>query len=174
MPFFIAGTILYALAGCSNSSDNKTYVQTAQKESVTAKEAAEPEKSVADTVFLNIEGNDQLQYNKNELEVYEEQVVVLTLKHVGKMNIESMGHNWILLTKGTDIPSFGQAAAQAKENNYLPSEMTGQIIAKTDMIGGGEETSVTFQAPSKGNYKFICSFPGHYGTMQGTFVVLPG
>ena len=39
------------------------------------------------------------------------------------------------------------------------------------LIGGGEETTVTFDAPAKGTYDFICSFPGHYALMKGKFIV---
>jgi azurin len=39
------------------------------------------------------------------------------------------------------------------------------------MIGGGEQTTITFDAPEKGVYDFICSFPGHVALMQGKFIV---
>ena len=51
---------------------------------------------------------------------------------------------------------------------YLPDN--GYIVA-TDLIGGGEQTTITFTAPSSGEYDFICSFPGHYGLMQGRLIV---
>ena len=39
------------------------------------------------------------------------------------------------------------------------------------MLGGGEETTIEFEAPAKGEYTFICSFPGHYALMNGKFIV---
>ena len=42
------------------------------------------------------------------------------------------------------------------------------------MIGGGEESSVTFNlsALEAGqDYIFFCSFPGHYALMKGQFIV---
>ncbi|HJL18809.1 MAG TPA: plastocyanin/azurin family copper-binding protein [Sandaracinaceae bacterium LLY-WYZ-13_1] len=45
------------------------------------------------------------------------------------------------------------------------------MIAHTGLVGGGESDSVTFQAPSPGTYNHICSFPGHYATMNGDFIV---
>ena len=42
------------------------------------------------------------------------------------------------------------------------------------MIGGGEETSVTFDISGLepgGDYTFFCSFPGHYVLMNGQFIV---
>ena len=133
------------------------------------------ESSASDTVFLTIEGNDLMQFNLKEMKVTEGQVVKLTLVHTGQMAKEAMGHNWVLLAKGTDKASFAQAAIGARENDYIPQEgeMAAKILANTGLVGGGEETSVVFTAPSFGYYDYICSFPGHYAVMQGTLVVEP-
>lgn len=124
----------------------------------------------ADAVQLEIEGDDQMKYNKSEFKVKAGQKVTLTLKHVGKMDASVMGHNWVLLKQGTDIPSFGEKAMAAKDNDYIPAD-TDAVIVHTKMIGGGEETSITFDAPAAGTYDFICSFPGHYSMMKGKFIV---
>ena len=123
-----------------------------------------------EVVELEITGNDQMQFNKNELRVKAGQTVRLTLKHVGEMPENVMGHNWVLLEKGTDISEFGQKAVAAAENDYIPENAT-QVIAHTELIGGGETTTVEFTAPAAGTYDFICSFPGHYAVMQGKFIV---
>lgn len=120
---------------------------------------------------LTIEGNDQMQFNKKELKVKAGQKVKLTLKHVGKMDIQVMGHNWALLTQDADVQTVGNAAAMAKDNDYIPADMTDKIIVHTKMIGGGESTSIEFDAPAPGTYTFLCTFPGHYALMQGTFIV---
>ena len=86
---------------------------------------------------------------------------------------ESMGHNWVLLTTGTDLAVFGTSAVSAPDNNYIPKDMEDKVIANTKVIGGGEEVSITFEAPKAGYYKYLCSFPGHWGVMQGSFVVSP-
>ena len=41
----------------------------------------------------------------------------------------------------------------------------------TDMVGGGQSTSVTFSTSSLeqgGDYTFFCSFPGHSALMRGS------
>ncbi len=129
--------------------------------------------AAGDTAFLVIEGNDLMQYNLDKLEAVEGQVIKLTLKHVGSMSAEVMGHNWVLLQSGTDKTTFGIAAVDARETNYIPQDMLGSIIAHTKVIGGGEETTITFDAPKMGYYDFICSFPGHWGVMQGTLTIKP-
>ncbi|HBZ96109.1 MAG TPA: azurin, partial [Pseudomonas sp.] len=46
-----------------------------------------------------------------------------------------------------------------------------RVIAHTDLIGGGESTSVTFDVSKLAageDYSFFCSFPGHYSMMKGS------
>lgn len=123
-----------------------------------------------EVVELEITGNDQMQFNKKELRVKAGQTVRITLTHVGEMPKNVMGHNWVLLKKGTDINDFGQKAVAAADNDYIPANAD-QVIAHTELVGGGETTTVEFTAPAAGTYDFICSFPGHYAIMQGKFIV---
>lgn len=121
-------------------------------------------------VEVLLTGNDQMKFNLNEIKVKEGQKVKLILKHVGQLPENVMGHNFVLLKQGTDITDFAQQAAGAKDNDYIPSG-TDKVIAHTEMVGGGEQTSIEFEAPAAGTYDFICSFPGHYIQMQGKFIV---
>ncbi|MEQ8548655.1 MAG: azurin [Cyclobacteriaceae bacterium] len=161
-----AAFVLYSCGSNQKQSEESEKVKDAPVETAV-------EEAVPSSVSLTIEGNDQMKYNKDELRVVEGQQVTLTLKHVGEMSIETMGHNWVLLKPGTDIPTFGKAATSAKENDYIPQDKLDQVITHTKTIGGGEETTITFEAPKRGYYTFICSFPGHYSAMQGSFVVEP-
>lgn len=85
----------------------------------------------------------------------------------------AMAHNFVLLVMDADATAFANAAARAKDNEYIPADMEDQIIAHTDMAAGGETVEVTFTAPEEtGDYEYICSFPGHYsGGMAGTLTV---
>ncbi|NEN24241.1 azurin [Cryomorpha ignava] len=123
-----------------------------------------------EAVTLTIEGNDEMKYNKDMLSVKAGQEVTLVLKHVGKMDKAAMGHNWTLLKKGVDMQEFAIEAIAAKDSEYIPVG-TNKVITHTAMIGGGEETSITFTAPAKGKYQFLCTFPGHFAAMNGTFMV---
>lgn len=123
-----------------------------------------------DTVEITIEANDQMKFDLSEIKVKEGDTVVLTLKHVGKLPKAAMGHNWVLLGQGVDMKSFAMEAMKAKANDYIP-EGTEDVIVHTPMLGGGEEATITFTAPEAGEYTFICSFPGHYALMNGTFIV---
>ncbi|HRO72640.1 MAG TPA: azurin, partial [Saprospiraceae bacterium] len=118
-----------------------------------------------------ISGDDQMKYDKTELKVKAGQKVKLTLTHIGKMPKDAMGHNWVLLNQGVDLAAFAAEAIKAKDNDYIPAGKEGDIVAHTKTIGGGESTSVEFDAPAAGTYEFLCSFPGHSGMMKGHFIV---
>lgn len=155
------------LGSCSSEPKES---ENAGQETAATEEAAAPaeEKPV---VELTIEGNDQMKFNLDKLEVPAGSKVKLTFKNVGKMPKEAMGHNWTLLEAGVDVASYGQAAATAKDNDYQPADRYADVIVHTKVLGPGEEETIEFDAPEAGTYKFICTFPGHYGLMQGDFIV---
>ena len=111
-----------------------------------------------------------MQFDKKEFSIKAGEEVTLTLRHTGKIDKKIMGHNFVLLKKGTSIPEFAaKAAAAGNSKDWIPDG--DEVIAHTKMIGGGETTTVTFAAPAVGTYDFICSFPGHSGLMKGKFIV---
>ena len=148
---------------CTKTEENKA------KEEVTIAGNTE-NLSKQDTIKITLNSNDKMQYDLSEIDVYEDQTVILTLHHTGTMPKTAMGHNFVLLTKGTEISQFADEATKARENGYIPTDKS-SIIANTDLIGGGETTEVTFKSPEKGTYDFLCSFPGHYSIMKGKFNV---
>ena len=61
------------------------------------------------------------------------------------------------------------------KDGLIPALLTAEIIAKTAIVGGGSETSVTIDATNlskDSEYMFFCSFPGHYGGMQGLVKII--
>lgn len=140
----------------------------AVKEDAKKNMSAENESGV---IELSLEGNDQMKFNKKRLRAKAGAEVELTFKHVGEMSKQAMGHNFVLLKKGTDIMEFGEKAVDAVDNDYIPEDSS-NIIVHTKMLGGGESTVLKFTAPTeKGEYDFICSFPGHVSLMKGKFIV---
>jgi azurin len=120
-------------------------------------------------VKVVINGNDQMKFDTEEIRVRAGSKVSLTLNHIGSLPKEAMGHNVVILGKGVDVGAFASKAVMAKDNDYIPEGF--EIVAHTKMLGGGESTSITFEAPAAGTYDFICSFPGHYAMMRGKFIV---
>jgi azurin len=98
------------------------------------------------------------------------QKVKLTLRHIGTLDKNVMGHNVVILKLGVDTAEFAALASTEKDNEYIPKG-TQDVIAHTKIIGGGETTSIEFEAPAVGTYDFICSFPAHFAMMNGKFIV---
>lgn len=165
MQRFIAVIALVGLMVSCGGEEKKT-----EKESVKIGSKKSAKKSDENSVNLALAGNDLMQFDKNELTVKEGQEVTLTLRHTGKIDKKVMGHNFVLLKQGTSVPEFSSKAAAAGESeDWIAAK--DQIIAYTQMIGGGQTTTVTFTAPAAGTYDYICSFPGHSGLMKGKFIV---
>lgn len=122
---------------------------------------------------LAIEGDDKMKFNVAELKVAADCTeVVLTLKHVGKLPAQTMGHNWVL-TKTSDFMPVANAGVSAGLAKHYVPENDKRVLAHTTMIGGGQTTSVKFptsKLAKGGDYTFFCSFPGHYGLMRGKLI----
>jgi azurin len=144
--------------------------QTETTETSTEGEAA-PVTQTGEENVLVIEGNDQMQFNTNELKATAGKPIKLTLKHVGKIPKEAMGHNLVILQEGTDQAAFALKANDAKATDYIPESEKASIIAHTKLLGGGEEDTIEFTIDKKGSYPFICSFPGHLAMMKGVLIV---
>lgn len=129
--------------------------------------------ALANDCELTVEATDTMQFNAKELSVPAScKEVKLTLKHVGNLPVNVMGHNWVL-TKTTDVSGVANAGiAQGLAKNYLP-ENDNRILAATKVVGGGASTSISFDVSAlKGqDLTFFCSFPGHSAIMKGKFVV---
>ena len=117
-----------------------------------------------------ITSDDYMKFDTRKITVQSGKIVKLTLKHIGQLDVQVMGHNFVLLKKKVDIIEFANKAATARDNQYIPVG-SDEVIVYTDMIGGGQETAIEFLPPEPGVYDFICSFPGHYAMMKGKFIV---
>jgi len=128
-----------------------------------------------DTIKANnsilLTGNDRMQYSDTLFKVKASEKVKLTFRNIGKMPKNSMGHNFVLLAQGTDFTNFATEAIKARDNDYIPEQLSSSIIAHTRLVGPGETDEIAFSVSNKGIYDFLCSFPGHYGTMRGKLVV---
>ena len=170
--FIVAVAAPFFLASCGG---NKTAEETADTTTMdnTLPEVTAP-MPAADTAVSNtieLTGNDQLKFSKTEIRVKAGEQVTLTLKNVGTMPKEAMGHNFILLKPATDIEQFSMKAAASQATAYIPADLKTAVLANTKVLGPGESDTITFTVP-KGEYEFICSFPGHWASMRGKLIAL--
>jgi azurin len=162
--FLLAFSVVFS---CGNEKEKKEEKEEIKIGSQKKEKTTEESK----TIKIGLTGNDLMQFDKSEIKVKAGQEVTLTLRHIGKMDISIMGHNFVLLKQGISIPEFSVKASEAGESaDWIPDNGE-EVLAHTKMIGGGQSTSVTFTAPEPGTYDFICSFPGHSALMKGKFIV---
>lgn len=131
--------------------------------------------ALAQNCEVTINSNDQMRYDTDRVEVPKScSEFTVNLTHSGQLPKNVMGHNWVL-TKSEDMQGVvSDGVAAGLDNDYLkPNDE--RVIAATPMIGGGEQTSVTFSvsALQEGqDYTFFCSFPGHSALMKGSLVLV--
>lgn len=159
----VAFTLVYCGDSEKKKDDNQVKLQNNTSSSASSKEDS-------DVTEVTLLATDQMKFNKSEIKVPAGKTVRLTLRHTGTMDIKVMGHNFVLLTQGTEIPSFAQKATEFADNQYIPEDAE-NVIAYTELLGGGQSDTIEFEAPEPGTYNFLCSFPGHYSLMKGTFIV---
>ena len=81
----------------------------------------------------------------------------------------AMIHN-ILIVNYNKRAEIATAAIEAgPELDYIPKSK--DVIAGSKQANPGETVTLEFKAPSKGNYEFFCSYPGHSSKMRGYFFV---
>tara|TARA_B100001093_G_scaffold496559_1_gene542383 strand:+ start:2375 stop:2827 length:453 start_codon:yes stop_codon:yes gene_type:complete len=101
--------------------------------------------------------------------------VTVNLRHEGKLAANMMGHNWVLSATGDVQPVAMEGMSAGLANHYVkPNDA--RVIAASNIIGGGETTSLTFETAalsSAGSYTYFCSFPGHSYGMRGTLTIVP-
>ena len=129
--------------------------------------------SASAVVSVEMTANDSMKFNVTRIEARAGQEVKLTLTNLGNMPKAAMGHNWVLLAKGTDLKAFNDAAMNAVATDYIPASMASSVIAHTKLLGPKQSDEITFKAPSEpGEYHFVCSFPAHFVSgMTGVLIV---
>lgn len=130
--------------------------------------------AAAQECAVDVGSADMLKFDKNSIVVDTScESFTVNLTHTGKLPKNAMGHNWVL-SKAEDVPGVAAEGMKAGlDNNYVkPGDE--RVVAFTEIIGGGERTSVSFdvsQLEKDVNYTYFCSFPGHSGVMQGTLTL---
>lgn len=122
-----------------------------------------PEKTITITPVGN-----QMEFEQTEITANPGQTVTIIFENTATST--AMQHNVVVLNTADDsaIRRVGQAGTTAE--NYVPDDPA--IITATDVAKPGETTKVTFTVPeSPGEYAYICTYPGHYVSMQGTLIV---
>jgi len=161
--FFLA----VALLGCGGSESSPA--DTASSSDAGPSPSASSEE-VDQTITLHPKGN-QMQFRETEFTVAPGQTIELVFENTATS--PSMQHNVLVLNSTEDavFERVGEAGMSAgSTNDYVPEDDA--ILAHTAIAPPGETVSVTFTVPEEpGEYGYLCTFPGHWATMQGTMYV---
>ena len=113
---------------------------------------------------VDVESTDQMTFNTQAISVSKScKTFTVNLKHTGSLPKTAMGHNWVL-SRTADMPGVATDGISAGPDASYLKAGDERVIAHTDLIGGGESTSVTFDVSKLAageDYSFFCSFPGH-------------
>ncbi|GAA5521372.1 plastocyanin/azurin family copper-binding protein [Aliifodinibius salicampi] len=122
---------------------------------------------------IEIIGTDNMKFDVTTIEATPGEEITIKLTTKSQIPKQAMAHNVVVLDKDTEVDAFANASARARDNEYLAPDYEDQIVAATGLAGGGETVEVTFTVPEdKGDYEYICSFPGHYAAgMKGILTV---
>jgi azurin len=157
------------LISCGQSADNKKD----SKESLPAEKTETTVPGVEKLAFtdsIQLKANETMRFDKELFRVRAGKKISLILINTGAKSVTSMAHNVVILQSGVDIADFADVAHNAKDEQYVPASLDSLIIAHTRLVNGGDSDQVQFIIPKPGVYDFICTFPGHWGTMQGKIV----
>ena len=89
----VFGIVALGLLSLTSCKDDKK--MDATTDVTPTEEMATP--AAMETIQITLNSNDAMKYDMSEIKVMEGQEVVLTLNHTGKLPIEAMGHNFVLL-----------------------------------------------------------------------------
>lgn len=171
--FAPAFAVALFLASCGGGSDSTDTTETEPTTETTPSSPGSDIPGINDvevTDNIVLEGNDQMLFDKTLFRVKAGQPIKLKLTNVGTLPAEAMSHNAVVLHLGANVQEFGEAAVTAKDHDYIPQNLTSEVVAHTKMLGPGESDEITLTLPEAGVYDFVCTFPGHWGTMRGKIV----
>lgn len=161
------GTLLLGLA---KSSDD-TNLRFAAIRAVNALPAGIKPANTEDLTLTSLEITAQagMKYDKLSLTVTAGRPVELTL-----INPDTMEHNLVITLPGR-AQEIGVAMSAdptaAAAIGYVPKD-SDAVLHYTRMLKPGESDTLRFIAPAKpGKYEYVCTFPGHYGSMRGVLEV---
>jgi azurin len=121
-----------------------------------------------------IDSTDAMQYDADSITIPASCTqFTIHLTHSGQMPVQAMGHNIVIAAQSDMAGVLADGMGAGLDNDYVKPGDT-RVVAHTELIGAGGETSVTFDVSklqSGGPYAFFCSFPGHAALMKGSISV---
>ncbi len=156
--------LIFILTACGGAQEKSTIPAVENSSEKTGNIIQKEElKLVEITVLAKGEAMNEIAFEPRSITIQANTRIRMTFKN--QSSAEGMLHNFVLveLGAGQEIATAGIKAG--KENGFVPKDS--RIITNTKMTQMGEEITFEFDAPKKGSYHYICTYPGHYPNMIG-------
>ena len=128
---------------------------------------------VSSSLKISVSASPGLQFEPRQLRVPPGARVSLAFKN----GDPSMPHN-VAVVHADQIDSFGEQSMQLASNpraiatHYVPEGPA--EICFSPILPPGDQYTMYFEAPQKpGEYRLVCTYPGHWRVMQGSLYVIP-
>ena len=153
------------LISCGSSENKSSDVKTNDVNTI---ETVEKEKNWEEFTVGAV-GNtmSEMKFDKKNITVQEGSWVRINLVNEGVD--PAMLHNIVFVKYGTRKEVAKQSIEAGPDLQFVPK--SSDVIAYSDLADPGETVVLEFEAPEKGNYEFICTYPGHSEIMRGYFFV---
>ena len=153
------------LISCGSSENKSSDVKTNDINSI---ETVEKEKNWEEFTVGAV-GNtmSEMKFDKKNITVQAGSWVRINLVNEGVD--PAMLHNIVFVKYGTRKEVAKQSIEAGPDLQFVPK--SSDVIAYSDLADPGETVVLEFEAPEKGNYEFICTYPGHSEIMRGYFFV---
>lgn len=163
---YLIVSILIILTSCGGSDSKETTTKNIENP-ISANEDAK-EKVWTDITVRGV-GNTmaEMKFDIGNITVEEGSWVRIKLVNEGVDN--AMQHNIVFIKYGTRKEIASQAIEAGSSMKFVPNNV--DVIAASDLAMPGETVVLEFKAPSKGNYEYLCTYPGHGEIMRGYFFV---
>lgn len=176
-PVFLSVVVFFSLIACGTKTQQPVDANKEQtaptsdlmKESPAYDPTAIDPKAPVVEVVLKAQGNTMadMQYDQKEIHVLAGSTIKLVFVNEGTDN--TMLHNFVLIEEGTADAVAKAGLTAGADKNFVPA--SSQVLVSTTVLNPKAKTEITFPAPEKGTYDFICTYPGHYQKMNGKFFV---
>lgn len=119
---------------------------------------------------INLGTRPGLMYDQAKINVKAGQKIKLSF-----VNNDDMQHN-VVITKPGKADAVGETATnmglEGPKLHYVPK--SDDVLFHTKLVNPGSSEVIYFEAPSTpGTYQIVCTYPGHYATMQSVLIVTP-
>ncbi len=153
------------LISCGSSENKSSDVNT---NDINTSETVEKEKNWEEFTVGAV-GNtmSEMKFDKKNITVQAGSWVRINLVNEGVD--PAMLHNIVFVKYGTRKEVAKQSIEAGPDLQFVPK--SSDVIAYSDLADPGETVVLEFEAPEKGNYEFICTYPGHSEIMRGYFFV---